>query len=113
MEHQKDYDKLRYSQRDIYAIIAKTIVPIIALVLIYARFLNVENNQKEIVKDIKELKIKIDEEKGKMYRHVSEKEEEMTGRLNRKTERIEKDILQNTFQIKTNTERIIVLETTE
>jgi hypothetical protein len=109
----KDYNRPLYSQKDVYAIVAKIIVPVVALVLIYARFLNVESTQQSIVKSITELEEKVDENNSAMYRHVSSKEKDMEGRLDRKTARNEKTGIENKSRIDRNSERIIVLETTD
>lgn len=109
----KDYDKLRYSQRDVYGIVAKAATLFIMLALIYARFLAVETNQAEMQIQIDQLEAQVNKERGEMYRHVAEKEDAVMGRLDRKTSRIESQIQENKDQTKRNTERVIVLETTD
>lgn len=108
----KDYNRVIYSQKDVYAIVAKLIVPVVALVLIYARFLNVESTQKEIQNSLIEIEQKVDGNNAGMYRHVSSKGKDLEGRLDRKTARNEKLAIENENNIKRNTERLIILETT-
>ena len=75
-----------------YLFASKLIVPIIFLVLIYARFLNVESTQREILEELKRIEEKHDTDRGTMYRFVADKEEDVTSRLDRKTKRIEDDL---------------------
>lgn len=105
MEHQpkiREYDKVKYSDKDMWWAITKTAFACFVVLAIYFRFIVVEDNQKaiqtsqetdkaELLKEITNIHAMYSEDKVDIYDAINSKDAAQRLRLDTKTNRIEKD----------------------
>ncbi len=98
----REYDKIKYSDKDMLLANSKLAVAIFVIAGIYFRFIIVEDNQTALIeaqkkattaflKEIEDIHKKSHEDKTAIYAQIKEKDDYQRLRLDTKTKRIEAD----------------------
>lgn len=103
-EKTKEYDKIKYSEKDVFWAVTKSCTVLTVLLFVYFRFLIVETNTKTIkisqdadretlIEALKVISENRDDDKVNIYRTMNEKDANTNRRLDTKTDRIESSVI--------------------